>query len=58
MSEKLYEIFNQETMVASPVSENLFVDTIRAALSSEIFKELINKEKEAIKVTVIMEVIE
>lgn len=52
------EILNQTHIVTSPFNEKLFITALKAELSDVIFKELINKEKEAIKLTITMEIIE
>jgi len=51
-------ILKQEYFVTNPFNEQLTIEALRAQLSNLIFKELINDEKEAIKITFLIEVIE
>jgi len=51
-------IFKQETVVTSPLSEQLMMKGFKSQLSSAIFKELINGEKFGLKVTFTVDVIE
>jgi hypothetical protein len=51
------EILKQEYFVTNPFDENMALEALKSQLSSVIFKELINNEKEAIIVTFTISVV-
>jgi len=51
-------ILKQEYIVTNPFNEDLAIESLKKQLSSTIFRELINNEKEAIKLTFLIEVLE
>ena len=52
------KILKQEYTITSPFDEKMAMEALQKQLSSVIFKELINNEKEAIKLTFLMEIID
>lgn len=44
------EILKQEYLVTNPFDEKMAIEALKAQLSSLIFKELINGEKDALKI--------
>jgi hypothetical protein len=51
-------ILKQEYTITNPFDEKMCIEALQKQLSSTIFKELINNEKESIKVTFLIEVSE
>jgi hypothetical protein len=51
-------ILKQEYTITNPFDEEMCIEALKKQLSSTIFKELIKNEKEAVKVTFLIEVIE
>jgi len=51
-------ILKQEYIVTNPFDEKMAIEALEKQLSSTIFKELINNEKEAVKVTFSIEILE
>ena len=49
-------ILKQEYTIKNPFDEKMAIKALQAQLSSTIFKELINNEKDAIKLTFLIEV--
>ena len=52
------KIYNQTTKVTSKFNEEMFIEGLNKQLGSEIFKHLIQNEKDGIEITVTMNVVE
>jgi len=52
----MLEILRQEYLVSNPFDEKMAIEALKAQLSSLIFKELIDGEKKALKITFTIEV--
>jgi hypothetical protein len=52
------KILKQEYEITSPFDETMTIEALKAQLSSTIFRELIQKEKAAIKLIFTMEIID
>lgn len=52
------KILKQEYIVTNPFDEEMAILALTRQLSSTIFKELIQKEKDAVKLTFTLEIIE
>jgi len=52
------KILKQEYTITNPFDEKMAIQALQKQLSSTIFKELINNEKEAVKLTFLIEVID
>lgn len=50
------KIFDQQTEVTSKFDETLFIEGLKAALGSQIFKHLINHEVSKLTITVTMHI--
>lgn len=51
-------LVKQEYIVTSPYNEKMMLDALKAQVSSQIFRDLINGEKAGIKVTFLVETVE
>ena len=54
----IMNILKQEYIVTNAFNEQMAIEALKAQLSSTIFKELIQNENDAIKLTFSMEIIE
>lgn len=52
------QILKQEYKITNPFDEKMALEALRSQLSSVVFKELINNEKEAITLTFTLDVTE
>ena len=52
------KILKQEYTITNPFDEKMAIEALQKQLTSIIFKELINNEKEAVKLTFLIEVVD